>query len=132
VAGPHFEVLCREYLLGSADTLPGGALGQVGGGVVTDPVARQQIEIDAAVVEPGSGGDRPAVALLGEAKWGTVMGLPHLERLTRARELLAGRGTETGECMLACFGAAGFSDALRAEAARRGNVLLLGLSELYG
>jgi hypothetical protein len=89
-------------------------------------------EIDAAVVEPGSGGDRPAVALLGEAKWGTVMGLPHLERLTRARELLAGRGMGTEECRLACFSAAGFSDALRAEAAERGDVLLLGLAELYG
>jgi hypothetical protein len=41
------------------------SLGEVGSGVVTDPKARRQIEIDVAVVEPGSGGSRPAVALLG-------------------------------------------------------------------
>ncbi|MEZ0064311.1 hypothetical protein ABIA32_000289 [Streptacidiphilus sp. MAP12-20] len=41
VAGPHFEAPCREYLLGSPDVLPGGVWGHVGGGVVTDPAARQ-------------------------------------------------------------------------------------------
>ncbi|WP_035799648.1 hypothetical protein [Kitasatospora mediocidica] len=47
--------------------------------------------------------------------------------LRGARYLLA-----EGRCALACFGAAGFSDALRAEAAARGDVLLLGLDALYG
>jgi hypothetical protein len=68
--------------------------------------------------------------MLGEAKWGTVMGIGHLERLSRARELLADRGMDTGQCVLACFSAAGFSEALREEAARA-DVLLLGLEELY-
>lgn len=71
--------------------------------------------------------------LLGEAKWGTVMGMSHLERLVRARELLAGRAMDTTQCALACFSAAGFSDALRTEAARGDDrVLLIGLDELYG
>lgn len=131
VAGPHFETLCREYVLGSGRSLLGTALGQIGSGVVTDPKARRQIQVDVAVVEPGSGGTRPSVSLLGEAKWGTVMGLNHLERLGRARQILAGRGMDTTRCGLACFSAAGFSDALRAEAGR-GDVLLIGLDELYG
>ncbi|GHD18990.1 hypothetical protein GCM10010313_49610 [Streptomyces violarus] len=131
VAGPHFEALCREYVLGPGRTLLDTSMGEVGCGVVTDSRERRQIQIDVAVVESGSGGGRPAVALLGEAKWGTVMGTNHLERLQRARELLAGRGMDTTRCGLACFSAAGFSDALREEA-ERGGVLLIGLDELYG
>lgn len=134
VAGPHFEAMCREYVLGPGRPLLGSALGEVGGGVVTDHATRRQIQVDVAVVESGSGGKKPAVHLLGEAKWGTVMGLNHLERLTRARDLLAGRGMDVGHCALACFSAAGFSDALRAQAARpdNGGVVLIGLEELYG
>ncbi|WP_407699963.1 ATP-binding protein [Streptomyces liliiviolaceus] len=131
VAGPHFETVCREYVLGPGRSLLSTSLGTVGGGVVTDPKERRQIQIDVAVVEPGSGGSAQSVALLGEVKWGTVMGVGHLERLRRARELLAVRGMDTGHCGLACFSAAGFSEALRVEA-RQGGVLLVGLDELYG
>lgn len=131
VAGPHFEVLCRDYLLRSPETLSVGTWGEVGCGVVTDPANRRQIEIDAAVVEPGSGGKRPAVTLLGEAKWGTVMGLPHLDRLTRARDLLADRGMDTAQCLLTCFSAAGFSPALESAAATRPDIRLVGLPDLY-
>lgn len=133
VAGPHFEAVCRAFMLGPGRSLLGGTLGEVGSGVITDPAARQRIEIDVAVREPGSGGAAARVALLGEAKWGTVMGTPHLERLRRAREVLTTRGVNTTGCALACFSATGFSDALRAEANRTdGEVLLLGLDELYG
>jgi hypothetical protein len=133
VAGPHFEAVCRDFVLGPGRSLLGTSWGEVGSGVVTDPVARRQIQIDVAAVEPGSGGRKPAVYMLGEAKWGTVMGRSHLERLSRARELLAGRGMDTTRCRLACFSAAGFSDALRADAAgSNGTVLLVGLQELYG
>lgn len=131
VAGPHFEAICREYVLGPGRSLLSASSGEVGGGVVTDPKERRQIQVDVAVVEQGSGGNRPAVTLLGEAKWGTVMGLAHLERLNRAKELLAGRGMDTSHCGLACFSAAGFSEALQGEAAR-GGVLLIGLDALYG
>ncbi|MEU8931469.1 ATP-binding protein [Streptomyces sp. NPDC048409] len=131
VAGPHFEAMCRDYVLGPGRTLLSTSSGEVGSGVVTDPKERRQIQVDVAVVEQGSGGSRPSVALLGEAKWGTVMGVNHLERLARARELLAARGMDTSHCGLACFSAAGFSDALRTEAGRSG-ALLIGLDELYG
>jgi AAA+ ATPase superfamily predicted ATPase len=132
VAGPHFEAVCREYALGPGQALFDSYPGQVGSGVVTDQAARRQIEIDVAAVEPGSGAGRSSVALLGEAKWGTVMGMKHLERLRRAREILTQRGAaDTGGCRLACFSGAGFSDALRAEAARDGDVLLIGLDDLY-
>ncbi|KFF94963.1 ATPase [Streptomyces scabiei] len=131
VAGPHFEGMCREYVLGPGRSLLRTSLGEVGGGVVSDPKARRQIQVDVAAVEQGSGGSRPAVALLGEAKWGTVMGVAHLERLRQARELLTGRGMDTQGCRLACFSAAGFSDALRKEAEQEG-VVLVGLEELYG
>ncbi|MFI6703753.1 ATP-binding protein [Streptomyces sp. NPDC050509] len=133
VAGPHFETVCREYVLGPGRSLLAGSMGEVGAGVVVDPATRKQVQIDVAVVEPGSGGGRPKAALLGEVKWGTVMGLGHLERLRRARDVLAERGMDTRRCGLACFSGAGFSDALRAESVRGdGDVLLIGLDELYG
>jgi uncharacterized protein len=132
VAGPHFEALCRAYLLGPGGALLGGSLAGVGCGVVTDPATRSRIEIDAAVVDPGSGGGPGAVALLGEAKWDTVMGLSHLERLRRARDVLGAKGLRTADCRLVCFGGAGFSDALRAEAGRDTAVALVGLDALYG
>ncbi|MFD7059752.1 ATP-binding protein [Streptomyces sp. NPDC059906] len=131
VAGPHFEAVCREYVLGPGRSLLSMSLGQIGGGVVTDPRARRQTEIDVAVAGPGSGGEKPFVSLLGEAKWGTVMGVNHLERLMRARDVLAERGYDTTQCALGCFSAAGFSDTLRAQA-EGGGVLLIGLDELYG
>jgi AAA+ ATPase superfamily predicted ATPase len=132
VAGPHFESMCRDYVLGPGRSLLADSLGQVGSGIVADPAARKQLQIDVAVVEAGSGGHKPKVAMLGEVKWGTVMGLKHLERLGRARDLLAGRGADTTGCELVCFSAAGFSTPLLAEAARGGGVLLVGLEELYG
>jgi uncharacterized protein len=130
IMGPHFENLCRAYLLDTGRHLLSGSFGQVGSGIVTDPSARDQIQIDVVVIEPGSGGRKPAVGMLGEAKWGTVLGLRHLEKLVRARDLLSRRGMDAEGCLLACFSAAGFSDALRAEAAKGGS-LLIGLSELY-
>lgn len=129
VAGPHFEAVCREYMRGAGRSRVGDPLARVGSGTVTDPAARRQIEVDVAMVESGSGGSHRSVVLLGEAKWGTVLSTRHLERLRAAREVLAGRGMDTSRCVLACFGAAGFSDALRAEPAD--DVLLVGLDELY-
>ncbi|WP_345680527.1 ATP-binding protein [Yinghuangia aomiensis] len=131
VAGPHFEAMCREYLLGDGSHLAHGSLGEVGAGVVTDTHTRTSVEVDAAVVERGSGGRRPRIALLGEAKWGTTMGLPHLDRLLRARDTLAARGNDTDNCTLACFGAAGFTDHLKARAHQDDTVRLVSLADLY-
>jgi hypothetical protein len=100
--------------------------------VVADPTNRGQIQVDVAVVHPGDGGRRPAVSLIGETKWGTVMGAGHIDRLARARELLAGAGRDVSCCRLACFSAAGFADSLRRRAAEDPDIALVGLDELYG
>jgi hypothetical protein len=67
---------------------------------------------------------------LGEAKWGKVMGLRHVERLRRARALLAAKGHDTTATTLACYSGAGFDEALSAAAAD-GDVLLIGADRLY-
>ncbi|MBH0776993.1 hypothetical protein [Nocardia bovistercoris] len=133
VVGPHFEAICREYMLGDGVELlgPEAMFGEIGSGVVTDPTARKQIQIDVAVTRSGDGGRRAAVSMLGEAKWGATMGIGHLDRLTRAREVLAASGSDMSDCRLACFSGAGFSDALRRRADQDSDVLLIGLPELY-
>ncbi|WP_067472461.1 AAA family ATPase [Nocardia amamiensis] len=133
VAGPHFEAICREFMLGDGiDMLsPDAGFGEVGSGVVTDPVARRQIQIDVAVTQLGDGGHKAAVSLIGEAKRGVTMGVNHLDRLARARELLARAGWEVSRCRLACFSGAGFSDALRQRADEDSDVVLIGLAALY-
>lgn len=134
VAGPHFEAVCREFMMGDGIEMlgPDVEFGEVGCGVVTDSAARRQIQIDVAVTQSGDGGRKAAVSLIGEAKWGMTMGVNHMERLDRARELLAGSGWDVSNCRLACFSGAGFSDALRRRADEDPNILLVGLAELYG
>ncbi len=133
VAGPHFETLCREYLVAwGSEVLGAEAIGDVGAGVVTDPVRRQQTQIDAAVLAPGSGTRQRRVLALGEAKWGTVLGIGHLDRLARARDVLVARGHDARQCRLLCFGAAGFDPTLRARAAEDPLVHLVDLPMLYG
>ncbi|MFI6168246.1 ATP-binding protein [Nocardia sp. NPDC051052] len=134
VAGPHFEAMCREFMLGDGiDMLgPDAGFGDVGGGVITDPTSRSQIQLDVAVTQAGDGGHRAAVSLIGEAKWGVTMGVNHLDRLARARELLAGSGRDVSSCRLACFSGVGFSEALRIRAAEDPEILLVGLPQLYG
>ena len=58
------------------------------------------------------------------------MGIRHLDRLRRARELLAGRGFDVSDTVLACYGGDVFDDGLRAEA-DRGGVHLVGVDDLY-
>ncbi|MGN2640658.1 ATP-binding protein [Nocardia takedensis] len=133
VAGPHFESMCREYVLDDGDELlgPTALFGEIGCGVVTDPKARKQIQIDVAVTHPGDGGRSAGVLLIGEAKWGITMGIGHLDRLARAREVLSEGSFDTSACRLACFSGAGFSDALRRRADQDPDVLLIGLPQLY-
>ncbi len=133
VAGPHFEAMCREFMLRDGVELLGSdaVSGEVGCGIVADPAVRKQIQIDVAVTRQGDGGHKAAPLMLGEAKWGVTMGIGHLERLTRARDLLAGSGLDTSSCQLACFSGAGFTDALRRRADQDQDVHLIGLPELY-
>lgn len=70
------------------------------------------------------------VLSLGEAKWKQTMGLPHLDRLRQARDLLAAKGHRITGTRLACYSGAGFTpDLLRT--AETENVLLVDLPALY-
>lgn len=130
VAGPHFEQLCRDYALAApADTF-GGLPASVGAGVVSDPDRRTSIEVDVVVLGPQIPGAPRCVLSLGEAKLGRLIGPRELERLRRARDLLAGRGYDTAGTVLACYGGAGFEPGLAA-AATGDRVLLVGPDDLY-
>jgi uncharacterized protein len=59
------------------------------------------------------------------------MGLGHLERLRRIRDLLAGNEKlDTSGTRLVCFSGAGFTDDLK-QRGRRGDADLIGLADLY-
>ena len=66
--------------------------------------------------------------MLGEAKWGKVLGKRHIERLRRARELLTERGYDTRDTTLACYSGAGFEAGMGGSDER---VRLIGLEDLY-
>ena len=62
-----------------------------------------------------------------------VMGRDHAERLRQIRSLLAAQGRyDTSQTKLLCFGAAGFKDSLRLEAAADSDLILVDANELYG
>jgi uncharacterized protein len=128
VVGPHFEALCRSFVLRSGQDLFGGMPGEVGSGVVNDPSNRTQIQIDVAVLAPREPGRPQRILSLGESKWGEVMGHQHVERLARARHLLSD-AFDTSDCVLACYSAAGFHDDLRA--ADDARVVLVSLDDIY-
>ena len=130
ILGPHFERICREWALHFA----GGRFGdwpvQVAAGTVNDPRNKTLHHIDVAVLGPADGA-RPPLLAIGEAKWNEQMGMGHLERLRRIRDLLTeSRRFDTARTRLACFSAAGFTDDLKR--ARGGDVDLISLEDLYG
>ncbi len=129
VAGPHFETICRDYAMTAGLDVFGGPPGEVGSGVVPDPANRTQIEVDVVVLAPSRPGRPRQILSLGEAKWDRTMDLRHIERLRRARDLLAVRGFDTRDTVLACYSGAGFSRDLRA--ARDPDIRLISLSQLY-
>jgi hypothetical protein len=53
----------------------------------------------------------------------------HLEHLRRARDLLAVKGFDTRDTILACYSGAGFTPDLRA--AHEESAALIGLDQLY-
>jgi hypothetical protein len=130
ILGPHFERACREWALYNAGDNFGDWPAQVASGTVNDPANKTTCQVDVAVLGHADGG-RPPLLAIGEAKWNDVMGLGHLERLHRIRELLVTNGKyDTSSTRLACFSGAGFTADLR-ERAARGEVELIGLDDLY-
>jgi AAA+ ATPase superfamily predicted ATPase len=132
VVGPHFDSLCRDFALDAEDAVFGEFPAEIGSGVVPDPANRTQIEVDVVALAAQEPGCPRRILSLGEAKWGEVMGRHHLERLARARDLLERKGYDTRDTVLACYGAAGFSEELRASAGDDSRVRLIGLDRLYG
>lgn len=128
VIGPHFEELCRTFVMTVPD-LFGSLPGRVGQGTVFDPVTRKQSQIDVVVLAPGQPGDKRRILSLGEAKWGKRLGHRDLDRLRRARDLLELQGFDTGDTVLALYSANGFEPNLPTE---DGRVRTFGLDELYG
>jgi AAA+ ATPase superfamily predicted ATPase len=132
VLGPHFEQVCRDWTRHMA---PPGLLGdypnRVGVGTVNDPTNKTGYEVDVVAFGLSDDDRRPLIGL-GEVKWGDIMGLGHLHRLRRIRQLLAAQGRHgADQAKLACFSGAGFTDELIANAAQDDTVVLIGLDDLY-
>jgi uncharacterized protein len=131
VAGPGFEQICRDWALRADGVFP-GLQAEVGSGVVPDRATRAQIQIDVAVLASAEPGQPRRILSVGEAKWGKRLGLRHLHRLARARDLLGAQGYDTSETVLACYSGTGFDADLRsAAAATPGSVLLVDADRLY-
>jgi AAA+ ATPase superfamily predicted ATPase len=131
VVGPHFEALCRDWAVHADEEIFGGLPAEVAAGTVTDPVNKAQIEVDVAVLAAASPNERRQILSLGEAKWAEPMGMGHLERLRRARDLLSVKGYDTGPTILACYGTGDFSPELRAAARSDPHISLVDLDRLY-
>jgi AAA+ ATPase superfamily predicted ATPase len=130
VVGPHFEAICRDYAIRADPEVFGALPGEVGSGVVADSANRTQIEIDVAVLAPAEHGQPRKLLSLGEVKWDQVMDVRHVERLRRARDLLAVKGFDTRDTRLHCYSGAGFSSELRT--AQGDDIRLVGLDQIYG
>jgi len=131
VVGPHFEALCRDWAAHATEDVFGGFPAEVAAATIPDPGNRTQIEVDVAVLTAGTPEEPRRVLSLGEAKWGEIMGLGHLERLRQARDLLSVKGHRTADTVLVCYSGAGFSAELTALAATDPRVLLVDLARLY-
>lgn len=132
VIGTHFEHICRYW---TRHLAPDGLLSdhphRVERGTVNDPANKTSYEVDVVVFGLDDSGRQPLLAI-GEAKWGEVMGLTHLERLRRIRRLLSSQdrpGAETAR--LACYAGAGFTDDLWRAAAEDPEILLVEPKDLY-
>jgi len=131
ILGPHFERLCRDWAQYFAGDRFGDWPVRVAAGTVNDPQNKTLHQIDVAVLGHADGA-RPRLLAVGEAKWNEQMGLGHLERLRRIRDLLAGNDKfDTSGTRLVCFSGTGFSDELKRRR-QQGDVDLVGLADLYG
>lgn len=130
VVGPHFEALCREHALIDGAALFGEEIGEVAAGTVTDPGNRDRIEVDVVAYAPAMPGRPRRIVALGEAKWGKPVGRRHVDRLRRARDLLAVKRYDTRDTALVSYGAAGFAPDAE-PAGGRDRVIRVPLDHLY-
>lgn len=128
ILGPHFEELCRTHALLTGHELFDSELGSVHSGTVADPANRTRIEIDVVALAPATPGQPKRILALGEAKWGETMDSRHLDRLSRARDLLAAKGYDTTDTVLTCYSGSGFDPDIRT----RDRTLLIDPDRLYG
>jgi len=131
VVGPHFEAICRDWAAREGADAFGDFPAQVAATTISDAAGKAQIQVDVAVRMAGTPGEPGRVLSLGEAKWGEVMGVGHLNRLRRARDLLSAKGEPAADAVLACYSGAGFTDELQALAASDPRILLVTLQQLY-
>ncbi|WP_239514236.1 hypothetical protein [Streptosporangium sp. 'caverna'] len=130
VLGPHFERLCRDWTLHFAEDRFGDWPSQVTAGTVNDPENRTTHQVDIAAVGHADDGKPPLLAI-GEAKWGEVMEMKHLERLRRIRDIIDRNDRyDSSQTRLVCYSGAGFTEELD-QAGQRGEVELVGLKDLY-
>lgn len=132
VVGPRFEAVCRDWcqFYASPDAF-GGAPSYVGRGVVNDAAQRRSHEVDVAVLGHADGARRPLLAI-GEAKWGDIIGMGHLERLRRIRSVLENHRTlDASRSRLLLFSGSGFTDELRTLAKGAEDIVLVDAQRLY-
>jgi uncharacterized protein len=121
VVGPHFEGICRDWAMSVGSEVFGELPGRVAAATVNDPREKRQIQVDVAVLAPEDTGKPRRLLSLGEVKWDQTMTVGHLDRLRRARELLAAKGYDTSQTILACYSGAGFDENLRAAGTEPGS-----------
>lgn len=131
VVGPHFESLCRTWAEQAGPDIFGDFPAHVASATISDPANRTQIEVDVVAVSSGTPEEPRRVLSLGEAKWGEVIGLGHVDRLRRARDLLSAKGHRASDAILACYSGAGFTPELRERARADPGILLVDLERLY-
>jgi hypothetical protein len=130
-ASPLFRE--ARYLLSDepAEETVGGIPVRVQTGTVHDTAGKTSHQLDVVAFGLADTGPEPVIAI-GEAKWGEVMSVAHLDRLRRIRGLLAARNRPgAAGARLLCFGGAGFTEGLSREAARHADVVLIGAGDLY-
>ncbi|MFG1706351.1 ATP-binding protein [Nonomuraea sp. M3C6] len=126
VAGPVFEHMCRTWTHDmAADETLGGMAIRVLSGVVHDPASRNSHEVDLVSFDPDGN-----LLAIGEAKWGDVVGMAHLERMEKIAAILKARDQEPK--VITLFSGTGFMPALEEAAAKSGGrVQLVDLERLY-
>jgi AAA+ ATPase superfamily predicted ATPase len=132
VLGPHFEQICRDWTRHMAPAeLFGDYPNRVGTGTVNDPANKTSHEVDVVVFGLSDDDRRPLIAV-GEVKWGEIMGVGHLDRLRRIRDLLMAQGRPgADQARLACYSGAGFTDELRGMSEQEDGIVLVSLADLY-